>query len=71
MLSWFEGLTCHVIFTCTQVDSGLMLNEQTLARLLHLLSNHPDFIIKVPEDDDVFGGAQLTHSVQDLNLAAK
>ncbi|KAF9906908.1 hypothetical protein EC991_011471 [Linnemannia zychae] len=53
------------------VDSSLMLNEQTLARLLHLLSNHPDFVIKVPEDDDVFGGAQLTHSVQDLNLAAR
>ncbi|KAF9135883.1 hypothetical protein BGW39_010698 [Mortierella sp. 14UC] len=53
------------------VDSSLMLNELTLARLLHLLSNHPDFVIKVPEDDDVFGGAQLTHSVQDLNLAAK
>ncbi|KAG0281953.1 hypothetical protein BGZ95_000018 [Linnemannia exigua] len=53
------------------VDSSLMLNEQTLARLLHLLSNHPDFVIKVPEDDDVFGHAQPTHSVQDLNLAAR
>ncbi|KAG0379601.1 hypothetical protein BGX24_012558 [Mortierella sp. AD032] len=53
------------------VDSSLMLNEQTLARLLHLLSNHPDFVIKVPEDDDVFGHAQSTHSVQDLNLAAR
>lgn len=50
-----------------------MLNELTLARALHLLSNHPDFVIKVADDDekDVFEGALPTHSVQDLNLAAK
>lgn len=50
-----------------------MLNELTLARTLHLLSNHPDFVIKAVDvdDDDIFGGAQPTHSVQDLNLAAK
>ncbi|KAG0073323.1 hypothetical protein BGZ89_006616 [Linnemannia elongata] len=55
------------------IDSNLMLNELTLARALHLLSNHPDFVIKVTDDDDkdVFGGALPTHSVQDLNLAAK
>jgi hypothetical protein len=54
-------------------DSSLMLNELTLARTLHLLSNHPDFVIKAADDeeDDIFGGAQTTHSVQDLNLAAK
>ncbi|KAG0301576.1 hypothetical protein BGZ97_002733 [Linnemannia gamsii] len=54
------------------IDSSLMLNELTLARTLHLLSNHPDFVIKAADDeeDDIFGGAQTTHSVQDLNLAA-
>ncbi|KAF9551607.1 hypothetical protein EC957_006500 [Mortierella hygrophila] len=55
------------------IDSNLMLNELTLARSLHLLSNHPDFVIKVADDgeNDVFGGALPTHSVQDMNLAAK
>ncbi|KAF9151558.1 hypothetical protein BG015_006528 [Linnemannia schmuckeri] len=55
------------------IDSNLMLNELTLARALHLLSNHPDFVIKVADNDekDVFEGTLPTHSVQDLNLAAK
>ncbi|KAF8947795.1 hypothetical protein BGZ47_007859 [Haplosporangium gracile] len=55
------------------IDSNLMLNELTLARALHLLSNHPDFVIKVADDDekDVFEATLPTHSVQDLNLAAK
>ncbi|KAF9933605.1 hypothetical protein FBU30_005044 [Linnemannia zychae] len=55
-------------------DSNLMLNELSLARLLHLLSNHPDFVIKAAnddDDDDIFDSAQPVHSIQDLNLAAK
>jgi len=69
---WRANL-CIYVTLIERVDSNLMLNELTLARALHLLSNHPDFVIKAADDEekDVFGGALPTHSVQDLNLAAK
>ncbi|KAF9183757.1 hypothetical protein BGZ51_003819 [Haplosporangium sp. Z 767] len=51
-------------------ESNLMLNELTLARVMHLLANHPDFVLKT-SPDNVFSDAQETHTVEDLNLAAR
>ncbi|KAG0223926.1 hypothetical protein BGX31_008277 [Mortierella sp. GBA43] len=39
-------------------ESKLMLNELAVARVIHLLANHPDFIL-----------SGSTHSVDDLNMA--
>ncbi|KAG0205383.1 hypothetical protein BGX28_003004 [Mortierella sp. GBA30] len=52
-------------------DNKLMLNELSLARLLHLLANHPDFVIKRSSEEDIFQQAETTHSVGDLSLTAK
>ncbi|KAF9990898.1 hypothetical protein BGZ75_008067 [Mortierella antarctica] len=52
-------------------DSKLMLNELSLARLLHLLANHPDFVIMRSNEDNVFAEATKQHSVDDLNLTAR
>ncbi|KAF9956691.1 hypothetical protein BGZ72_002577 [Mortierella alpina] len=52
-------------------DSKLMLNELSLARLLHLLANHPDFVITKGDDTDVFAEATKQHSIDDLNLTAR
>ncbi|KAF9941901.1 hypothetical protein BGZ67_003731 [Mortierella alpina] len=52
-------------------DSKLMLNELSLARLLHLLANHPDFVITRSNEDNVFAEATKQHSVDDLNLTAR
>ncbi|KAF9276541.1 hypothetical protein BGZ68_009952 [Mortierella alpina] len=51
-------------------DSKLMLNELSLARLLHLLANHPDFVITRRDEDDVLA-ATKQHDVDDLNLTAR
>ncbi|KAF9571866.1 hypothetical protein EC968_010594 [Mortierella alpina] len=52
-------------------DSKLMLNELSLARLLHLLANHPDFVITGRSEADVFTETTKQHSVDDLNLTAR
>ncbi|KAG0006885.1 hypothetical protein BGZ65_002293 [Modicella reniformis] len=52
-------------------ESKLMLNELTLARAMHLLANHPDFIQKSTPEETVFFDHQLEHSVEDLNMTAK
>ncbi|KAI1314319.1 hypothetical protein EDD11_002303 [Mortierella claussenii] len=53
------------------VHSSLMLNELTLARLLHLLANHPDFVLKPSDDNNIFANAEGVHTVDDLNLTVK
>ncbi|KAF9349020.1 hypothetical protein BGX26_012632 [Mortierella sp. AD094] len=52
-------------------EGSLMLNELTLARLVHLMANHPDFAIKNTLEADGAQVRQETHSVEDLNLAVK
>ncbi|KAG0346698.1 hypothetical protein BG004_001038 [Podila humilis] len=56
-------------------ESGnkLMLSEITLARLIHLLANHPDFAPKLPEEGDIIepDTPHEAHSVNDINLSAK
>ncbi|KAF9170234.1 hypothetical protein BGX20_009239 [Mortierella sp. AD010] len=52
-------------------EGNLMLNELTLARLVHLMANHPDFAMKGTLEADGVQVSQETHSVEDLNLAVK
>ncbi|KAG0303829.1 hypothetical protein BGZ98_006232 [Dissophora globulifera] len=52
-------------------DSKLMLNELTLARVMHLLANHPDFVPKSLAGKAAPGDQVPVHSVEDLNLAVK
>ncbi|CAO3563672.1 unnamed protein product [Mortierella alpina] len=52
-------------------DSKLMLNELSLARLLHLLANHPDFVLARSGEGDVFKESTKQHSLDDLNLTAR
>ncbi|KAG0018492.1 hypothetical protein BGZ80_007103 [Entomortierella chlamydospora] len=52
-------------------EGSLMLNELTLARLVHLMANHPDFAMKDTLEADGVQVSQETHSVEDLNLAVK
>ncbi|KAF9584188.1 hypothetical protein BGW38_007287 [Lunasporangiospora selenospora] len=52
------------------VGSNMMWNELTLVRVLHLLANHPDFVVKAPESN-ICLDTQDTHTVNDLNLVSK
>ncbi|KAF9110601.1 hypothetical protein BGX27_006126 [Mortierella sp. AM989] len=52
-------------------EGNLMLNELTLARLIHLMANHPDFATKDSLEADVAQEKHGAHSVDDLNLAVK
>ncbi|KAF8940722.1 hypothetical protein BGZ58_005050 [Dissophora ornata] len=53
------------------VDNKLMLNELTLARAMHLLANHPDFIQRGPSEENMSPQQWATHSIDDLNLAVR
>ncbi|KAI8599735.1 armadillo-type protein [Dissophora ornata] len=53
------------------VDNKLMLNELTLARAMHLLANHPDFIQRGPSEETMSPQQWATHSIDDLNLAVR
>ncbi|KAF9907610.1 hypothetical protein BX616_000376, partial [Lobosporangium transversale] len=52
-------------------ENKLMLNELTIARLLHLLANHPDFMLKTAADDSNSLVSDEVHTVEDLNLSVK
>ncbi|KAF9436848.1 hypothetical protein BGZ76_002771 [Entomortierella beljakovae] len=53
------------------VEGNLMLNELSLARLVHLMANHPDFALKDGSETEPLEEKQTSHSVDDFNLAAK
>ncbi|KAF9429774.1 hypothetical protein BGZ94_009542 [Podila epigama] len=55
-----------------QDDNKRMLNELALARLMHLLANHPDFAPKLPSEEVTDSSGPIeTHTVNDINLSAK
>lgn len=70
-VEWKKIIRDFLLQTSRTQESGnkLMHNELTLARLIHLLANHPDFAAKLPEDDAT--RPHESHSINDLNLSAK
>ncbi|KAG0342315.1 hypothetical protein BG000_005598 [Podila horticola] len=70
-VEWKKIIRDFLLQTSRTQESGnkLMHNELTLARLIHLLANHPDFAAKLPEDDA--SGPHESHSINDLTLSAK
>ncbi|GJJ73906.1 sister chromatid cohesion protein PDS5 [Entomortierella parvispora] len=52
-------------------DNKLMMNELTIARVLHLLANHPDFAPRGARDDNVFSDDTDDHTLDDINLATR
>ncbi|KAI9234165.1 MAG: armadillo-type protein [Podila humilis] len=70
-LEWKKIIRDFLAQTSRGQEGGnkLMHNELTLARLIHLLANHPDFATRLPEDDAT--GPHEAHSINDLNLSAK
>lgn len=60
-------------FFCTNcvADNKLMMNELTIARVLHLLASHPDFVPKGARDDNVFADSTDEHALEDITLAAR
>lgn len=70
-LEWKKIIRDFLAQTSRGQEGGnkLMHNELTLARLIHLLANHPDFAARLPEDDAI--GPHEAHSINDLNLSAK
>ncbi|KAG0057393.1 hypothetical protein BGZ83_010852 [Gryganskiella cystojenkinii] len=52
-------------------DNKMMMNELTIARLVHLLANHPDFVPKSTTEDNIFADPNDDHSVEDITLTAR
>ncbi|KAF9200333.1 hypothetical protein BGZ49_009462 [Haplosporangium sp. Z 27] len=72
--SWklqIRGFLIQQSRTQENAEGNLMLNELTLARLVHLMANHPDFAIKNALESEAPQLEQKTHSVEDLNLTMK
>ncbi|KAF8978961.1 hypothetical protein BGZ46_005971 [Entomortierella lignicola] len=72
--SWklqIRGFLIQQSRTQENAEGNLMLNELTLARLVHLMANHPDFAIKNVLESEAPQLEQKTHSVEDLNLTMK